>query len=120
MELNKENETTKEERDNELQQKFIQLVETMKKEKCELPNEFELYYLICEVKDRRGHGITITPYLSEEDAIIYRQHDQKWIGKYGVFRESTVIKSGTHVNLDCDTQEAAKDYGAAYNFSVNC
>ena len=79
----------------DLQTKFMDIINEMKANNVEFPPEFQIFYTITEYHDRRTRGITIRPFLREENAINEKQPDKPWNGKYSVKINSTVVSKET-------------------------
>lgn len=66
-----------------LQEEFLHIVEKMKENKAQLPEEFALFYRVMIQKDRRGTAVSIRPFLTQEQADNSLGEDEEWEGKYG-------------------------------------
>lgn len=72
------NRETKEECHAELQQNFMEIVNKMVGSKCDLPDEFQLFYKLQVINDRYGNHIMIAPYLTREKALDACPRYYKW------------------------------------------
>ena len=54
--------------DEDLQEKFLNIVNKMKESNCKLPESFELFYTIKKISDEDNTIIKITPSLTEQNA----------------------------------------------------
>ena len=101
----------------QIQQKFMEIVKEMIEKKIEFPKAYKSFYLITEYHDRRGHGITLKPFLLHENAESKKPDDQCWEGKYGRSIRSTIVSCEDKVNLDCCEKSYKHCGGASYNFN---
>lgn len=95
-------------------EQFMQITNKMKKINIELPADFELNYHVQYHADRSGKGYVIVPYLSKDVAENAANMEQGiWEGKYGKTVESSIIKCGGTLNLDCSSVSPHKSFGIA-------
>lgn len=94
--------------------KFLNLVEEMKEKNIELPDDFQLYYLITKHQDRCGSVIHIFPFLNRSEAekeqmIKNDNMGESEKGKYWHREENMIVDSDTMVYLDSyDTNNIKK------------
>jgi len=70
-------------------EKFEDAVREMKEEEVDLPSDFKLYYQVEERKDRYGHIMKFTPFLSEEQC-------EKSIEDHSFFTDDNVYVNHDH------------------------
>lgn len=90
---------TIEEWHRELQTDFMVIVNKMIQSKCNLPNEFELFYKVEHTNDRYGHHIKIRPYLDKEKIKCYTETEGS--GKYW---SDTIVTMVDSKNSNCKHQ----------------
>ena len=99
----------------QIQQKFMDIINEMTEKKIEFPKEYKVYYLITEYHDRGGRGITLQPFVSQENAELKIPENKKWEGKYGISIVSTIVSCDDVVNLDHNCKSANDCGGASFN-----
>lgn len=99
----------------QIQQKFMNIVEEMIEKKIEFPKEYKSFYLITEWKDPRGHGITLKPFLNQENAELKKPDDRQWTLYNSTNNVSTIVSYQNKVNLDCCHKSYKYGGGASYN-----
>lgn len=89
-----------------LHKRFMNLVNIMAMNNVELPDEFELHYVISEHSDRQGKMVSINPFLNRDKATNYynKVFENTGIdseGKYGWYRKyHTIVNSSGRVALE--------------------
>ena len=112
-----EREKEEEERKKELQNEFLEVVEKMKMQNVEFPNEFKLYYVVMQHNDRKGTIIKVTPYLTEEHAEMNKYGSSSCSdGKYDWYSQSYSVVDSS--NEPCT--ENYTDYDVPNEFSAKC
>lgn len=91
----------------EIREKFMSSLELMRKHNIPLPPNLNLHYLINRYDDRRTQRLTITPYLTEEQAMKNKKRDgigergKYWSWNINYYVESDEDNSFVH-NIEPD------------------